>query len=357
MLFSSVSKKISFLIGNETQKIIYELEEALDEFKPDVVHFHNVFPLISPVAYLVVHKREIPIIQTVHNFRFFCPNGLLLKKNGQICRREGDFLQCVTNKCFRNSTLMTALYSKHLLNMKNKKITEQIDCFLALNEFMGSYFKKRISKPEKVKIIPNFSYPVPNIEVMNSDKEYYLYLGRLSIEKGIKTMLKAFGESKADLKIAGKGPLEEEVKFYIGQNKNKNISYEGFVTGDQKYKLLKGAKALIVPSEWYENLPTNVIEAFSMGVPVIAADTGGLGTMIEHGINGLKFKMGESEDLHNVINMAENLNKDQYLVMCQNAFSSWENNYSPKVFKNRIENLYQNVVNSKKRLLENTLNI
>lgn len=219
---------------------------------------------------------------------------------------------------------------------------------------MRNYVKTHSKKEVNIEVLPNFTNPVLlRKSISGVKKQYYLYMGRLSREKGIMTMLNAAAQSGIELVIAGTGPLEKEVKEYIARTHSGNIKVVGFVEGNQKMDLFAGAKALIVPSEWYEQLPTNVIEAFSIGIPVIASDTGGLGSMVEHGVNGLKFKPGDSEEMTNAIRMMENMNDDQYAHMCGKAKNSWESRYSPQVFKSKILSLYKDAVKNRKLLREN----
>ncbi len=277
-----------------------ELRAAVSSFCPDAAFVHNVYPLISPSLYHTLHQLKVPIVQVVHDFRPYCANGWFFT-NGQICERckIGNHLHGIANRCYKDSYVLSALYSATLGINRAAGITGKIDAFICLTEF---YKRKllEVGVPErKIYIRPNFidrdylaSPPCPG------EGQYVLYLGRLSPEKGPWTVVKAFERLRhLQLRIVGTGPLEAELRQYISVNRLDNIRLLGFKTGREKTDLVRGCLFAVVPSECYENFPTVILEFFSAGKPVIASKLGGLPHIVEDGKNGLLFSPADSSDL------------------------------------------------------------
>lgn len=277
-----------------------ELRAAVSSFCPDAAFVHNVYPLISPSLYHTLHQLKVPIVQVVHDFRPYCANGWFFT-NGQICERckIGNHLHGIANRCYKDSYVLSALYSATLGINRAAGITGKIDAFICLTEF---YKRKllEVGVPErKIYIRPNFidrdylaSPPCPG------KGQYVLYLGRLSPEKGPWTVVKAFERLRhLQLRIVGTGPLEAELRQYISVNRLDNIRLLGFKTGREKADLVRGCLLAVVPSECYENFPTVILEFFSAGKPVIASKLGGLPHIVEDGKNGVLFSPADSSDL------------------------------------------------------------
>lgn len=292
---TSIFNKIKSFINIPFNKSIYN--EVINQFKynkPDVAHIHNVFPLISPSIYSALHDLEIPIVQTLHNYRFLCPNAQFFTK-GNICQKCTDtgFKNAFTNRCIRNNYAVSALYATAISRLwRSGVIPGYIDQFIALNNFVSNKMKISGVPNEKISICGNFIAPLASKVV--EPKDYILYLGRLSAEKGIHTLLRAVSSLPGVvLKVAGSGPEEEALKSYVLKNSQLQVEFLGHMNGDAKIKLIAEAKCMIVPSEWYENFPISILESLSLGTPVIASDIGGLSDMIVSEKTGLLFKAGD----------------------------------------------------------------
>ncbi len=263
----------------------------IKSFNPDLVHIHTFFPLLSPSIYHAVHKAGKPMVQSVHDFRFFCPAAFFFR-NGKICEEcpSRGLKNAIKNRCLRNSlsqTLVAALATKNA-----QKALRLISAFVVFTDFSMKKLVDLGIPREKVFVKPHF---IPSQEDISPSGGYFLFLGRLGEEKGIRVLLKAWENLQIPLKIAGSGPLEEWVKFSL-QGKN-NIEFVGFLSAHEVKKALTRAFALIVPSLWYETFGLVVIEAFSAGVPVLASRVGALQDLVENGRTGFLFKRGEAEDL------------------------------------------------------------
>jgi glycosyltransferase involved in cell wall biosynthesis len=327
-------KKILFLSSILFNfKTIFDLRKQIKIFSPDVAHVHNVFPLISPSVYIYLKFRKIPIIQTIHNYRFVCSNGLFFV-NGKICERCFKFnLTPLFKRCFRNNFALSLFYSMTIFFYRFTGIYSAcISKFSCLTEFSRAKMIKAGYPKDKMVIKPNFFASVRNevsIALPDRKGKYCFYIGRLSDEKGLKTLLDAFQNSASiKLVVAGYGPLENFVKNRISDN----IEFIGFVKDAQKNEFIKGAEFVIVPSEWYESFPMAVVEANSLKVMILASCLGSLAELIKEGKTGLLFKPGDVDDLKEKVDFLSQ-HPEECRRMGDNAYHftqtyfSKENNY------------------------------
>ena len=277
-----------------------EITTVVREFDPDVAFIHNVYPLISPSVYHVLRSLNVPTVQVAHDFRPFCPNGWFYSQ-GRLCERcrSGNYLHGLRFRCYRNSFALTALYSLSCGLNRLARMTDKIDAFICLTEFYKRKLLEAGIPEEKLFIRPSFidaSSIQPAADV-NAD-HHALYLGRLSAEKGIWTVVRAFEQlPEVSLVIVGTGPLEREISTYVTAKELGNIRLVGFRSGQEKWQLLRSSAFVIVPSECYENFPVVVLEAYTAGKPVVASDLGGLPYIVDDGRSGLLFESGNVEDL------------------------------------------------------------
>jgi glycosyltransferase involved in cell wall biosynthesis len=327
-----------------------DIKKIATECKPDVAHIHNIFPLISPSIYSALKRAKVPIVQTIHNFRFLCPNGRFYSK-GRICERckNGNYIYAIVRKCYRSSYILSFLYAASIwLHRILGTFSKKVDKAICLSNFTASKLTERLFRPEKTVVISNF---------LKTDfasdcrlEKYAVFMGRLSEEKGLFTLIRAFeGTEKFGLKIIGDGPMEEKLKEYVRRREISNVELLGFVEGGKRFEILKKSMFSIVPSEWYENQPMAVLEAFAFGVPVIASKVGALEEMVEDGKNGLLFQMGNSNDLkdkikHFIDNTGKRTRCSEYARHCAETKYSAETNYLKllKIYKEVIEKNKQN---------------
>lgn len=342
----SIINKIKMIKESySSKKTESELIEITSNFNADIVHIHNVYPIISPGVYEFFYKRNIPIIQTLHNYRFICPNGLMFRNNSvcEKCLKNNNYYECFYNKCYHESYMQSLWYSNLISNSFNKGVFNKINKFIALNNFVKQKMIEKGYDGAKIEIIPNSTNEKPTLECYDK-KDYYLYIGRISNEKGVNTIIKTFSMlNNINLKIVGTGPLENEIKNFIKEKGINNIEYIGFKNGIEKDNLIRFSKAIIVPSEWYENFPTVVLEAFSLGTMVIASDIGGLKYMIKNDYNGIKFKSGDVFDLKQKLLLIDR-NKELIAELSKNAYNTYINYYTEDIYYNKHMNLYNNLI-------------
>ncbi len=273
------------------------VREVISRFGPDVIHFHNTFPIISPAAYYAASAESVPVVQTVQNYRLICPAATLLRE-GRVCEDcVGHFVPYsgVLHSCYRGSRAASAavasMLTAHRLMGTWRKAVES---YIAPTEFVKSKLVEGGLPAHKVAVKPNFlpSDPGPG----PGDGGYALFVGRLSSEKGLATLLRSWQELQdLPLRIAGDGPLRG---FVATQAKAlPNVSFLGFQERSEVIKLVKAAALLVVPSEWYEGFPMTIIEAMGCGTPVVASDIGSLSEVIEDGVNGTNFEPGNATAL------------------------------------------------------------
>ncbi len=304
----SVGQKAAFLPQTVySWKTSGEIGDVVRKFKPDVAFIHNVYPLISPSAYHKLHALGVPTVQVLHNFRLHCPNGLFYTQ-GQICEacKGGNYLNAVRKRCYKDSYALSGLYALTLgLNRLGGGI-KKISGFICLTEFFKIKMQEVGVPDSKLFVRPNFVYApaLPAGEAPRSN--YVLFMGRLSPEKGCWTLIRALEQMpNVPLKVLGTGPLEQELRDYVSEKGIRNVEFLGFRSGPEKWDILRNALCLVLPSEWYENFPVTVLEAFMACKPVVAARLGGLPYIVEEGKSGLLFESG---------NVSELAQRIQYLV-------------------------------------------
>lgn len=274
------------------------LRQKIRAFHPDIIHVHNFVPLASPAIFFVAKKHKIPVVATLHNYRLLCPSATLFHNNKiyEESIRSIFPWHAVIKGVYRNSVmqttavaLMTTLH--HLMGTWKRKI----DVYIALTEFAKEKFTGSAIAIDENKIIvkPNFvkDYGAGNPR----RKDFFLYVGRLTEEKGIRILLKAAALLKFPLVIIGEGPLGHVVKD--AAQKNPNIHYLGFMKKEQVVTYMKSCRSLIFPSIWYEGFPVTIAEALCTGTPVIASALGCIREIITHRFNGLHFEAGSETAL------------------------------------------------------------
>jgi glycosyltransferase involved in cell wall biosynthesis len=275
-----------------------ELRALIRQERPHVAHFHNTFPLVSPAGYYAAKAEGVPVVQTLHNYRLLCPNALFFR-DGRVCE---DCMSKVipwpgvVHKCYRGSRaasgLVTAMLTTHRVL---RTWTEMVDAYVALTEFARRKFVEGGLPAEKMVVKPNFVYPDPGPGEGRGG--YALFVGRLSPEKGVGTLLAAWErlDRPVPLKVVGDGPLREQV--VEAPDRRPCVEYLGYRPAEEVHGLMKEASMLVFPSEWYETFGRVAAEAFATATPVIAADIGAIAELVEHGHTGLRFRPGDPEDL------------------------------------------------------------
>ncbi|HEX8378662.1 MAG TPA: glycosyltransferase [Pedobacter sp.] len=320
-------------------------KEKINSFKPDIIHIHNLHFAGSPSVIYAIKKLRVPCVITLHNYRLLCPSAALFA-NGKFF---GDSihknfpLKAILKGVYLNSRLLTFWVSLSMFFHQLKGTWKLPDKFIVLGEHSRQLFmdSKLKLKSNQVVVKPNFCYSLACVNE-REDRNYYLYIGRLSDEKGLDVLLKAFARNQLPLKIVGTGPLEHEVKAF--SQRYSNINYLGNLNKENVYTLLKNASALIFPSLWYETFGMVVIEAFSTGTPVIASDLGQLKSLITSQYNGLHFTPGDAQDLIKKVAFFQELPEQSKQAYRTNARNTYEEKFTPERNVKELLAIYHSAV-------------
>jgi glycosyltransferase involved in cell wall biosynthesis len=313
----------------------------LARIRPDVMHVHNFFPLFSPSIYFAAGEADVAVVQTLHNYRLVCPNALLFRDGHECEDCLGKTLAWpgVVHACYRGSRLasaaVAAMQATHrvLGTWANK-----VDMYIALTEFSRQKLVSGGLPAEKMSVKPNFVHPTPGMG--KGDGGYALFVGRLSEEKGVSTLLAAWKQLAAEipLKIVGDGPLAEIVKS--ATKESRGIEWLGRVSRDQVAALMQRAVLLIFPSVWYEGFPMSIVEAFAVGLPVVASDLGAMSSLVRHQQTGLHFRAGNVDELVAQVRWARS-HPEKVREMRETARNEFETKYSAERNHEILINIYQ----------------
>ncbi len=272
------------------------VQEAIRERRPDILHVHNTFPLASPAVIHAAKAEGVPVVMTLRNYRLLCVNALFFRQ-GRVCEDclGGLPWRGVLHRCYRDSRPASAVVAGMLTLHRAWGTWNLVDRFIALTEFARGKFLEAGLPPEKVAVKPNFVHPDPGPGEGRGG--YALFVGRLSPEKGVFTLLEAWRllGGRIPLKVVGDGPIMPEVSRLAQEVPG--VEVLGRKGPEEVYALMGEASFLVFPSEWYETFGRVAIEAFAKGTPVLAARIGAVAEVTDHGRTGLHFRPGDPEDL------------------------------------------------------------
>jgi len=304
--YDQAVKKISISTGFEvlsravfSLEAMKKIERLIEDEQPDIAHLQNIHHHITPSIFYPLKKNKIPIVWTLHDFVLICPNTSFLA-NGRLCERckKRKYFWPPLVRCKKNSFLASLMAGIETTIHRLMRVNDLVDVFIAPSEFLKNKLIEYGFDPGRIVSMNNLS----NIEISEDGTEeddYYLYIGRISFEKGIKTLIDAaLMADVGRLKIIGEGPLKEEMLSYVhSKAQGARIEFLGHKSHDEVTEFLKRARFLVLPSECYENFPYSIIEAFACGKPVIASRIGGIPEMVINWQTGLLFNPGDAENL------------------------------------------------------------
>ena len=313
------------------------LRQLLKAWRPDVVHVHNFFPLISPAVFYACKAEGVPVVMTLHNYRILCPTALLMHE-GKVTERsltEGPWWG-VREKVYRGSLLGTSMLVM-MIALHNALGTwrTKVDRLIVLTEFARAKFVQAGLPPEKLVQKPNFTNSIS--KPPENCRSGFLYVGRFSQEKGVLLLARASANVNAPVRIAGSGPLEKELLAWP------NLDRLGRLSHEQAIHEIGRAMALVLPSVWYEGFPMVVVEAFAAGTPVIASRIGSLAELIEDGVTGLLFEPGNAEELQAKMDWAQ-AHPEKMRAMGQAARKRYEALYTADANYQRLIAIYEDAI-------------
>jgi glycosyltransferase involved in cell wall biosynthesis len=281
-----------------------KIEKLLSKIHPDVVHLNNFAHQISPSILSVFRKYDIPVVMTMHDYKLVCPAYNLMSK-GQVCEKckSGKYYWCLLNKCTHESQAKSLVNMVEMyLHHKVLHIYDKIGIYISPSKFLMNKVKEMGFK-HRVVYLPNF-VDIDSFRPSYGGKDKnVVYIGRLSCEKGLKTLLNAVKGLDAILKVIGDGPIKPELEEKVVAEKINNVVFLGYKSGEELHGAIKNAIVTVMPSEWYENNPRTIIESFALGKPVIGARMGGIPELVKDGQTGYTFEAGNAEDLRSKIKL------------------------------------------------------
>lgn len=329
---------LPFLIIYNPQTV-KEIRKIIKVNHINVIHIHNTLSLISPSVYYAARLCRVPVVQTIHNFRLLCP-GATFYRDGHICEDciEHGLRYAIKYNCYRKSRISTLACVISTWIHRMAGIYGKIN-YICLTEFNRSklLYLKQI-RPERVFVKPNFAETSKGFLPEEQRDDYFIFAGRLDKLKCIDLLLKAWnrlGESAPKLLVCGTGPMTEWCRDFIEKNKM-NVELKGFIPNREVIKLIGSGKALILPTRWYEGFPMNIVEAYSVGTPVICSDLGNAGDIVIEGVTGWKFT--EIDDLIDCVRKAEKQN------LYKKTYSEYMSKYTEQINYESLLQIYRSLV-------------
>lgn len=324
-----------------------QIEALIRKIQPDIAHLHMIDHQISPSILPILKKYHIPIMQTVHQYKLVCPNyRLYIPQKREICTRcvGGSLIHPIIQKCHRKSRVASGMVALEALFHRMIRIYRHIDLFHVPSHFMGRQLIQGGVSKDRI-VHSSYTIDMESFPFSNQSESYYVYVGRLSEEKGILTLLEAAKlNPEYRLFVIGDGPQRGQIEATIRTQNLDHVTLTGTLDKAALREIVGKARCLVVPSEWHDNSPLVIYEAFSMGKPVIASNLGGMPELIDQDKTGLLFDAGHAESLRNAIrNMM--LDSGRAQSMGRTAREKAEKVFHPEVHYKQIMAFYHRILN------------
>lgn len=338
----SLARKIG-----SAQKIIYSFEarkkiRALaNVYRPNIAHAHNIYHHLSPAIFSVLKSMGIPTVLTLHDLKIACPAYKMLASDG-VCERcnGGALKNVVLRSCVKDSVVLSSIvYLEAVLHKLLRSYSGSVDRFIVPSKFYQDKLVEWGWPREKLIYIPN-SIDTSGIEMADGKcGRAFVYVGRLAPEKGVATLIEAVAMAGAEAWIVGAGPDEAALKA-LAVEKKARIGFIGHQDKAALFSIMRRARAVILPSEWYENAPLSVMEAYALGIPVIGAAIGGIPELVTDGETGLLFESGNVTALANAIAKVEQMADDDVREIGRRGNNLMKERFGPLQYKESMFDLY-----------------
>ena len=305
----------------------------IDDFKPDVVHLNNIHTHLSPVIAQIAHKRGVKVVWTLHDYKLLCPRYDCLRNGKQICEEcFSDKCKVLKHACMKDSKVASVIAYYEAKIWNKKRLESATDAFICPSKFMADKMEAGGFDRKKIKSLCNFVDTEKCKKDDYNKEDYYCFIGRLSHEKGVRTLIEAANQLPMKLVVIGGGLIVDELKAMA----RPHMEFVGVKQWNEIKELVGKAKFSVIPSEWYENNPLSVIEAQCLGTPVLGARIGGIPELIEEGVSGMTFESGNVEDLKNKIQMMWDTTFDHQTIALQS-----QEKYDSERYYNELIDIYR----------------
>ncbi|MGH2786466.1 MAG: glycosyltransferase [Actinomycetota bacterium] len=313
-----------------------QVRALIRKHKPDVVHAHNIFPTLSPASLRVAAQENVAVVMTLHNYRLMCLPGTLLRR-GKICELcvGKSPWNGVRYRCLRGSLPGSIALASSLVLHRRIQSFDDVTLYLAISEFLASKHVEAGLEAERIRVKHHFSWGSPQ---RSRTGDYFLFIGRLSSEKGVATLLEAWPGIDASLLVVGDGPEADRLKSSAPEG----VHFAGAVSPHEVSGVLTGARALLVPSQWYEPATKVVLEAYATGVPVLASRIGGLTEMVDEDVSGNLIDPDDPRAWAAAVrSLQDDITSER---LGEGARRLWQERYTPEVGLKQLEACYEEAV-------------
>jgi glycosyltransferase involved in cell wall biosynthesis len=330
-----------------------KISQLVDETQPDIAHFHLLYHHLSPSILPVLKKKGIPIVMTVHDYKLMCPNYLMYTENDTCKRCKGHkYYNAIIHKCLKDSYAVSAYAAFEMSVHKLMQVYEKhVDTFIVPSVFMRDLMVEFGHNPTKIVVIPHFVDPqfletAKQVESIKAEKPYLLYFGRLSEEKGVDKILETMYIYKPGiaLKIAGSGPKHEELLDFVQTHDLPDIEFLGHLDVKDLISYIKGAEAVLVPSQSFESFGFSALEAMALGTPVVSTEQGALKEIVDPSL-GVTFPYKDKKAFARAIHQAIKMDK---AIVQQKAKEIISKKYLPERHFESLMNVYEHLLTTKK---------
>ena len=339
-----IRSKLNMVLHIAYSKEAYKKMQALlAAERPDLVLLNLVHKQItlSILDAIKGYDASLPVFWTMHDLIAVCPAYTMLDGKGQICEKclHGDFSNCVRNNCIKGSKLMSMLSEYEANYIRKKHWYDKVDVFICPSEFYKIKLTEAQFTKSRIVCLRNPLPPETKYELCTRTDNYALYFGRLSPEKGVRTLIDAAVQADIKLIVLGTGSIEEELKTYAKDKKN--VEFKGFQQGEALQNYIRRARCVVLPSEWYENGPYSAMEAMALGKPLIVSNHGGLPELVEDHVNGYIYR--EKSELPEKLKKLMSLSAEEYEKMCDSSFKRARALFDPEQYVKKLIALYNEI--------------
>lgn len=354
ILISRAGTKLRSLFSYFDNRVAAKrLNELLNEFKPDVAHVHLIWGGMSSSILPVLKKHHVHIVHTAHDYRLICPAYTFRNGKGEICEKckDGRYSHCLVGRCAKGNLLNSFVMACEMyFRQAFRNPAKYLDGIIFVSEFARRIHIDSNPSFSKVRNIVLHNFTDVEYRPKAYRGNYFLYMGRISAEKGVATLVDAFS-TRLDwkLKIVGDGPERAGIEDVVRRRGLPNIEFLGYRTGSELKELLLKSSFVVVPSEWYENNPMSIIEAFANAKPVIGSNIGGIPELVSISGAGLLFDPFDVQSLIGALCTAASLSDKQYDALCCKAVTFANTDSSSQEYVGKLMEFYSQVIDFAKK--------